>query len=109
LLRANSFVQSQHSCAESQRNFAKSQQSFAESQHSEDNYAEDFEDYVSNEETKTEKQVEVYNFEQTTEFSLSKVNYVKIRNDLSDFSLLLLKNTATLEGVNKNGILVKKV
>ena len=74
----------------------------------EDTYEEDFEELASNEENKTQKQNEKFNLGITTQFSINNLDYSKLRNDLSDYSLLLLKNTATTEGINKNGILEKK-
>ena len=73
--------------------------------HKEDTYDEDFEDVASSEENITQKNTK---FDLTTEFSIACLDYSKIRNDLSDYSLLLLKNTATTEGINKNGVLDKK-
>jgi hypothetical protein len=74
----------------------------------EEEYEDDFEDYNSKEENKTEKHNEIKKLDRTTQFSLLNLNYEKIRNDLSDYSLLLLKTTATSEGVNRKGILEKK-
>ena len=73
--------------------------------HKEDTYDEDFEDVASSEENITQKNTK---FDLTTEFSIACLDYSKIRNDLSDYSLLLLKNTATTEDINKNGVLDKK-
>lgn len=71
-------------------------------QPNEDTYEEDFEDYMS------EKKGDTQKFGQVTEFSLAKLNYTKIRDDLSDFSLLLLKNTNATQEMNKEGILEKR-
>ena len=73
-----------------------------------DEYEDDFEDYYSEENNKTEKEYNSNKFAHTTEFSLGEIDYEKIREDLSDYSLLLLKNTATSEEVNRKGILEKK-
>ena len=71
-------------------------------------YEDDFEEYNTEEDNKTEKELETQKLAYTTEFSLLDINYDKIRGDLSDYSLLLLKNTATSDGVNRKGILEKK-
>jgi len=77
-----------------------------EKSENEEDYEDDFEDYYSQKET--ENLNDTQKFGQTMQFSISDLNYDKIRDHLSDYSLLLLKTTATSEGVNRKGILEKK-
>ncbi|CAI2373854.1 unnamed protein product [Moneuplotes crassus] len=92
-----------------------SKEEIQQKEQSSEYYEDDFEDYFSErdalqaeEEKKTEKAMSDKKLSKTTEFSLIDLNYGKMRDDLSDYSLLLLKSTATSEGVNKDGILEKK-
>ena len=89
------------------QNKSKIEDSKEEAQEREDEYADDFEDYVS-EGSDYESKNETHKFGQVNEFSLAKLNYTKMREDLSDYSLLLLKNTSAAQEINKEGIVEKR-